>query len=68
MSELIKNLIETISIKLVLRPKAVKKWVKFNNYNENQLITICKQITYNEINLPNLVNSIIYNSKYRISI
>jgi hypothetical protein len=57
-----------LATKLCLQFKAVKKWYKHNEYNQDQLERINKQVTYNEIKLPPLVSSIIYRLKYRISI
>ena len=68
MTDTTKTLIDGIATKLALQSKAVKKWVKFNNYSVDQLVCINRQIANNEIYLPTLVSAIINNSKYRISI
>ena len=68
MTDTIKTLIDCIAAKLALQSKAVKKWIKSNNYSVDQLLFLSKQISNNEIPIPKLVKAIIYNSKYRISI
>ena len=59
---------DLIADKLSLREKAVKKFIKKNKYNEDQLKVIYRQIGNNEIYLPILIDAIINNSDYRISI
>lgn len=68
MTDTIKTLIDGIANKLAMQSKAVKKWVKSNDYSIDQLLYISKQISQNDIYLPTLVSAIINNSKYRISI
>lgn len=62
------ELSRVISHKLVLSEKAVETWVINNSYNFLQLNTIINQIHHNKVYLPTLVDAIIYNKKYRISI
>lgn len=68
MTDTIEALIDCIATKLALQYKAVKKWVKFNNYSVEQLTFLSKQISGNEISISILVKAIINNKKYRISI
>jgi len=68
MSDITKTLIDCISTKLALQSKAVKKWVKSNNYSVDQLTFLSKQISKNEISISILVKAIINNKEYRISI
>ena len=68
MNNRIKTLSDCLASKLALNEKAVKKWVKSNIYNEQQLEIINRQVWNNDIYLPTLVNSIIENTNYRISI
>ncbi len=57
-----------IAEKLVMNLSTVKIWVESNNYTLLQLNVMSKQIHYSEIDLPTLVDAIIYNKKYQISI
>jgi len=68
MFDITKTLIDCISTKLALQSKAVKKWVKSNNYSVDQLTFLSKQISKNEISISILVKAIINNKEYRISI
>ena len=68
MNKNIKTLLELLADKLSLKYKAVKKWYKTNNYDQEQLEIINKQVTQNDIYIPTLVGAIINNSQYRISI
>ena len=68
MTNTTKTLIDCIANKLCLQYRAVKKWVKSNNYNVDQLVFLSKQISLNEIPLNKLISAIINNLKYRIFI
>ena len=68
MTDTTKTLIYCIANKLDLQSKAVKKWVKSNDYSADQLLFLSKQISSNEISINKLITAIINNSKYRISI
>lgn len=68
MNDSIKEITIIIAYKLALQEKAVKIWIKSNRYNLLQLNTIAKQISCNEIYIPTLVDSIIYDKKYQISV
>ena len=68
MTDTTKTLIDSIAAKLALQYKAVKKWVKSNDYSADQLLFLSKQISDNDIPIFKLITAIINNSKYRISI
>lgn len=68
MDDNIKTISTIIAQKLALQKKAVILWVETNNYELLQLNILAKQIHYNEIYIPTLVDSIIHNNTYRISI
>ena len=68
MSDSINIITGIIADKLDLTRSVVRAWVESNNYDLMQLNTISKQIHYNEIYIPTLVDAIINNKKYQISI
>ncbi len=67
MDENITTITNVIALKLAMEPSVVKTWVETNNYDMEQLNIIAKQIHYNEIYLPTLVDAIIHNKDYQIS-
>ena len=68
MSDSINIITGIIADKLDLTRSVVRAWVKSNNYDLMQLNTIAKQIHNNVIYIPTLVDAIIGNKKYQISV
>ena len=66
MTDTTKTLIDLIANKLALQYKAVKKWVKSNDYSVDQLLFLSKQISSNEISINklSLLLSIIQSIEY----
>ena len=68
MDDSIKTISEIIANKLALQKEVVMLWVETNDYELLQLNTIAKQIHYNDIYIPTLVDSIINNETYHIAV
>jgi len=66
MSDNKKILIERLASNLCLQYRAVKRWVKINRYNDDQLRCINTQIVNNDIYIPTLIGAIMNDSKYDI--
>jgi hypothetical protein len=68
MKKNIRTLLELLANKLCLQYRVVKNWYKTNEYDQQQLEVINRQVANNDIYIPTLVSSIINKSEYRISI
>jgi len=59
-------IVNRIAEKLALRPESVQSWAEKNNFDLNQLAILVGQITYNQIDVMDVVMSVVDSTKYTI--